>query len=363
MSGNGRRPVAAARALARTIGTIAAGALAGVSLAAAPSAQALTIRATFDSSITSRSNAAQIESDFNTVAQFYQSNLSSPVTVYVQVSWGTVAGSTVGGLGASVDNLYGFYSYGQIKTALSNAANGVGNTALATAVGHLPGSDPGGVSQYAVPYAEAKALGLIPANQMGYDGYIGFSNSAAFDFNPADGIGSTTYDFEAVAAHELDEVLGRISGLTGLSPSYRTPMDLFRYSAPGTLGFTYKTPAYFSIDGGVTRLGDFNSRSGDQSDWLNATTGVGDVQAATGVKGKTAAITVADLTLLDVMGWAGSNPGDTAVGTPLMGVRSFMNVPEPRVWAMLALGFGLIGASLRRRQRLAPALVRARRRR
>jgi hypothetical protein len=335
--------------------------MAAAILGGAGSAHALTIKPLFDSSITSLTNAAQVESDFNTVAQFYDNALTSPVTVYVGVSWGKVQGRAMGpgALGSSVDNLYGFFNYGQVKSYLTAASGKSGNTALAKAVKSLPASDPAGVNQYAIPYAEAKALGVIPGTQLGYDGYVGFSQSASFDFNPSDGIAAGSYDFETVVAHELDEVLGRITGLTSASPTFRTPMDLYRYGAPGQLGFGYKAPAYFSIDGGVTKMGDFSYNSGDRSDWLTSTTGVGDIQAANATKGVLGAITAADLTLLDALGWGGSNAGDTNISTPTLKVRSFQSgdVPEPESWVMLMLGFGTLGAGLRARRR--PAIAAA----
>src|SRR5437868_11993111 len=94
-----------------------AASLAALALGAAP-AQALVIKPVYDSSITSRANAAQIESDFNTVAAFYGSQFSNNATVYVGVSWNKVNTSTLpsGALGASIDNLYGYFTYGQVKS-------------------------------------------------------------------------------------------------------------------------------------------------------------------------------------------------------------------------------------------------------
>lgn len=360
MSSNRRAFIAPARVPARSVLCAGVAVLATFAILAASPANALTIKATFDSSITSLSNAAQIESAFNTVAKFYDTSLSSPVTVNIDVSWGSIDGQALGksALSSSLDNLYGYFNYSQIQGYLDASAAKSTNAALKAAVKDLPKSDPGGVDQYAIPSAEAKALGLISATQPGYDGYIGFSSTDAFDFNPADGVTAKQYDFEGAAAHELAEVLGRITGLDGTNPYYRTPLDLYRYGAAGQLGYTYKSPAYFSIDDGVTDLGDFSYSSGDRGDWLPATTGLSDVQTATGKTGVAYKVSVADLTALDVLGWAGKNPGDTQLLSPTTTVQSFIQsaVPEPGGWALMLFGVGAMGAKLRGRRRLAAVL-------
>lgn len=327
--------------------------------ALAGSAQALTIRTTFDSSITGRSNASAIESAFNAVTAEYDSVFASPITVNVDVSWGKVDGMGMASnaLGESVDELYGYYAYSTLKSYLSShAAANPTDTALKSAVAHLPAGAPAGLSNYVVPSSEAKALGLISPTQTSYDGYIGFGSGVAFDYYPANGISAGTYDFEAVAAHEMDEVLGRISGLATASPTYRTVFDLYRYSSPGVISFSYNGPAYFSVSGGSTNLGEFNVAAigGDRGDWANYGATVTDVQDAFLAAGKRSNLTAADLTALDALGYAGSNIGDTAMNAPTTIAHAFSTaVPEPGVWAMMLLGFAGVGTFLRGRPSLA----------
>jgi hypothetical protein len=336
-------------------------ALLAVVTALAGSAHALTIKTTFDSSITGNRNASAIESAFDAVAAEYDSVLTSPLTVNVDVSWGKVDGVAVASnaLGESVDELYGYYSYGTLKSVLSSHASAnPTDKALASAVAHLPASTPSGVSSYVVPSSEAKALGLISTTQSSYDGYIGFGSAVAYDFNPSNGITAGTYDFEAVAAHEVDEVLGRISGLANASPSYRTVFDLYRYSSPGVISFAYNTPAYFSVNGGTTKLGEFNvsASGGDRGDWANSGATVTDIQDAFLTAGRASNLTAADLTALDALGFAGSNIGNIDLTAPTTIAHAFQTaVPEPGVWAMMLLGLGGVGAALRRR----PAVARA----
>ena len=217
---------------------------AAVTLLAASTAQpaaALVIKPSFDSSITSLANTSTITAAFTTVANKFASQFTTSPQINVRVSWGSVGGYSLpsGTVGASRTSLYGYYTYSQVKSFLTTAAQkNPANTTLAIAVANLPTTAPTGVSQYVVPSSEAKALGLISPTQASFDGSIGFAGSpSGYDFDPTNGVAAGTYDFQAVAAHELDEVLGHISGLYSTTPTYRTVFDLFRYKSPGVLEF------------------------------------------------------------------------------------------------------------------------------
>jgi len=337
-----------------------AGALAlSLGLAAAGPSQALTIVPLYDTSVTSLANAVAVQSAFNLVARDYATSFSNPATVYVNVSWGSVAGQALPStaVGASVDSLYGYFSYGQVRNDLAgfSAAN-PSDTALATAMKSMSTTAPAGPSRWVIPSAEAKALGLISPTKTGADGSIGFAGSTSgYDFNPTDGVTAGTYDFEAVAAHELAEVLGRISGIDSATPAWRTPFDLYRYTRAGSVSYGYNDTAYFSIDGGVTDLRDFNNSSvgGDRGDWLS-TPAFFDVSNAFIATGRSYALTAVDLTALDVLGWGGKNLGGAGVSNPNGTAFSLISedaVPEPAAWTLLIAGFGLTGATLRHRRR------------
>jgi hypothetical protein len=319
----------------------------GVLFAPAPAA-ALTITPIWDSSVTSLSNASVVEGAFNAVANDYARSFNTPVNVYINVSWGKVAGSALpsNAVGASSTNLYGYFSYAQIRSFLPGA--------------NLSATTPTGVSKYVIASSEAKALGLVSAAQSSPDGYIGFAGSTSgYSFTSA-GVTSAVYDFQTVAAHEIAEVLGRISGVD--NGAWRTPFDLFRYSAPGVLGYNYKSAAYFSIDSGRTDLANFNysTHGGDRGDWVTTSTSV-DASDAFISKGQRKNITAVDLTALHAIGWSGSNLG-TAGGNPQGIAFALINpgaVPEPAAWTLMIGGFGLVGAALRQQGRRRSAQVAA----
>src|SRR5207237_10488645 len=96
-------------------------------------------------------------------------------------------------------------SYRSLVSALKLDASSADD---ASAVKSLPNSDPTGAGHYWVSTAEGKALGLYAGN--GPDGSVGFSSTAAFDYDASNGVSPGTYDFAGVVAHELSEVLGRL---------------------------------------------------------------------------------------------------------------------------------------------------------
>jgi hypothetical protein len=360
----------ASRAVLRNAVGVVSGLAAGLWAASAP---ALTIRPTFDASVTSLSNASTIEAAFNYVALQYDSRITNPATINIDVSWGSVDNQALPStaVGASVDPLYGYFNYAQINAVLTNVSQAnPSDSALASAVKNLPKTPPAGASRYVIPSAELKALGYN-GSSTAFDGYIGFAGSTSgytyFTSSAPGSVVAGTYDFDAVAAHEIDEVLGRTTGIySNSTPYYRTVFDLFRYSSPGVLNDTYTSSAYFSIDGGKTNLGTFNNSAsgGDRSDWqTNAS--ANDIQDAFICYGgqsnsvcprSSLYLTDADLTGLDVLGYAntvGGNKSAFPVGATAVGLID--EVPEPSAWALMVIGVALLGA----RARVAPRLGRS----
>src|SRR5579872_1187391 len=212
-------------------------------------------------------------SDVLGAAQYLEGQFSDPVTMNISVGYGEVAGYTLGAstLGSNVSYLVQA-TYPAVRSALAQDATSADDAA---ALASLPASSPTGGNVW-LTTAQAKALGLTSGTSTSTDGYVGFSNSLPFTYNWASGIAGGTYDFFDVAVHELTESMGRLmltgSTVGGIANSYDL-LDLFHYSSPGVRDFSASTPGYFSIDGGASDLGNFNTVSGgDAGDW-NTTMG------------------------------------------------------------------------------------------
>src|SRR5512132_350100 len=234
--------------------------LAVFSLATARAVEALQINAVYDTSVSSRSDFAQVKSAFSQAGAAWSNVLSDNVTVNIRVSWGSVGGYVLGNgtLGGSLDSLYGYFTYSQMKGWLASDASTDNDK---TANKNLPLVSTVAGNKFVLASAEAKALGLISARNTAYDGYIGFGNGSKYDYNRSDGISAAYFDFVGLAMHEIDHVLGHFSGI---GDGYATAFDLFRCSN-GVPSFSNSAASYFSIDGCKTNLANFNNTgSGDR---------------------------------------------------------------------------------------------------
>lgn len=305
------------------------------------SANALVITPTFDSSITSLSNAAVVEQAFDIAVDAYETAFATSATIHVDVSWGKVNGGALpsGALGASVDSLYGYFTYAQVRSWLPSSDV-------------LPAS-PASPNKYVVPSAEAKALGLQSANSAGYDGYIGFGLAGSNYSFTSGATKAGTYNFIAVAEHELDEVLGRISGI---GDGFAAPFDLFRYTRSNASevspNFSASTAAYFSTTGGATQDGPSfnNARSGDRSDWYSTPAST-DIQDAVLYPAITPHLSQADLDGLGVLGFRPSASQPAQQWVARRGTASFALVPEPASIVLFGVGLAALRPCTVRRRR------------
>ncbi|MDP9173328.1 MAG: NF038122 family metalloprotease [Planctomycetota bacterium] len=258
------------------------------------------IHPVYDSNVTTLPNAAAIETAFAAAAQQFDNLFTNDVTINIHVS-ASSSGSFLGtGGGGNINSL----SYSTLRSDLvSHAASPVDTAAIAS----LPLSDPvAGNHNYWLETAEGKVLGTIPAQASPSDGTFTFSTNPAFtfNFNPNNRAIAGQYDFVGVAEHEIAHILGR-SYLLGTpvlgTPAYY-PMDLFRYSAPGTPNITPSGTSYFSIDSGTTNLMPF-STSSDLVDWGSTTPYSADSSNAFSSSGVENDLTPVDIALLDTLGF------------------------------------------------------------
>jgi hypothetical protein len=281
-------------------------------------AAGLTITPTFDSSITSLSNAGAVESSINSALAVYSTTFTNNVNVTIDFK------SMRNGLGESgfspIDVSYASYSSAllgesQISSVLSQ------NYPLSNPI---PGNSGDSVEATS---AQLRAIGLSGAPQVsGFDDYVGLNLSI---INVAGQNNLNNYYITAVVQHEVDEVLGLSSALDGQlnSPVYsQVPpgkltdgaevdsLDFYRYSAPGVLSFTNDPNAnsYFSIDGGKTALVQFNQQTGgDFHDWASSNQGstfVPQVQDAFGTPGVNYSLGINEITALQAIGYNVATP-------------------------------------------------------
>jgi hypothetical protein len=330
----------------------------GFGLALAPSLLAANIDVTYNTLPCDTSACTdvplQAQQAFNDIASLYGSALSSNATVYVEVQFGTTS------LGQS-DTQYTSTTYSSWRTALANtAAANPGSAAMASAVASLPAdTDPltdNLNSTVQLTTANAQVLGLGgPSSPQQPNSVITFSTGVNFEYTGTSVPGE--YDFTSTAEHELDEVLGIGSSLTGDGspvPSSLSAEDYFRYSGPGTRAVTNDPNAivYFSNDGGNTLLAQFNQKAGsDLNDWSYFCQGppgpfVQDAQSCPGeVDPSPFAQGSPESTVLASLGWAQQPFAGGGVTPP----TDTSDVPEPATIAITGLGLALSFARRRKR--------------
>lgn len=264
-----------------------------VSITVNAASAGLIINPIFDSTITSDPNAAAIENTINGAIQVFESLYSDPVTVSILFA---EIGS---GLGQS-QTYIGSISYSDFVALLRADAKTTNDT---LALMHVPGgtSNPvNGGTMVTITLPNARALGISASSPTNYDSIISLNMSLINITRTS--IDPSKYDLKSVASHEMDEVLGKGSGLGRANIS---PEDLFRYTSTGSRTYTTSGDnAYFSMDGGVTFPVRYNQNAGgDYGDfWSIAAHSPVRVQDAFGTPGTTPNFTI-EPTIEDIIGW------------------------------------------------------------
>ena len=198
-------------------------------------------------------------------AGYYSQMFSNAEVLNIDVGWGEVDGMSIspGNLAEGVRP--GIYrTYAQVLSGLD--ADASHSSVQRQADSTLPATDPLHARTYYVPYAEAKTLGEISPTGAEIDGYIGMSSTVPLDF--AQPTASGYFDAVGAMEHEISAVMGRVDAVGSVyGAGVYTPLDLFRYSAPGARATSASAPSpYFSINGGATDLGNYSTVS-DFADW------------------------------------------------------------------------------------------------
>lgn len=217
----------------------------------------------WDSSVSSAPAAYKQAAE--AAAGYYSQMFSNDEVINIAVGWGEVDGIPISSGNLAQGVRPGIYrTYAQVLSGLD--ADASHSSVQAQADASLPSTDPLHARAYYVPYAEAKTLGEISATGTEVDGYIGMSSTVPLDF--AQPTASGYFDAVGALEHEISAVMGRVDAVGSVyGAGLYTPLDLFRYSAPGGRATSASAPSpYFSIDNGVTNLGNYSTVS-DFADW------------------------------------------------------------------------------------------------
>ena len=237
---------------------------------------------------------------------FYQSHITTSETLYF--NFDTASGGFVG------ENQFYWITnvpYATLKSALAGHATSADDQA---AVASLPASDPSGGHGFNITVDLAQALGLTNVNLQQYAGTVDLNSSLAYFYNQQSPVAGQ-YDAVSTLEHEISEGMGRIGGA---GENFYSLTDLFRYSSPGVHSITGgPTSEYFSVDGNTLLLRYNNPKnvSGDAADWNPSNAGQ-QVTAVPGFpnnydsfgaapSGEVGLVSVADLRLMDIIGWNG----------------------------------------------------------
>ena len=296
----------------------------------------------YDPTVTfSAADQTQIQNAVN----FYSSNITSDFTVTIAVGAQAGGGASTSTFSSTVD--YSAY-YGAL---VSNSSGDATDTAAIASLGGGGSDNPvTGSTEIQLRPTLASLLGLGSQISDTFSGCDNLTANACIrigsDVLNAGGspMGSLFGTFE----HEFDEVLGTSSALPGgggTLPANPSVADLFRYGTPSVRSFAFNASAdvpcsgsptaYFSIDGGLTNLNQYNNcnNGGDYGDWIY-TDGL-QVQDAFGPDATPSSLSLSspEVALLDAVGYNLVTPTAT---------------PEPSTFFLLLTGLAAVPV-LRRR--------------
>ena len=268
---------------------ISSSAQSGSTSAVATTSGGITINLLFDAA--AMAAPASFRADIQQAASILTAAIPDKITVNIKIDYSGNGGGAAAGPDAGL-----YESYSSVRADLINGA-----TPGDTIFDALPnGSSIQAQSSIAVWNAQLKLFGLLGANDTTSD-----DGSATFatDINPNLLVG--------VALHELTHAMGRVP--YGSAPDI---FDLFRFTSTGTRLFSGSNTAptaYFSADGGSTKLADFGQTS-DPSDFLNSgIQGPNDPFNEFYTGSTSQSLTTVDKELLDALGFHTAVPVTTTV--------------------------------------------------
>jgi hypothetical protein len=229
----------------------------------------LVIHPTFDSSITNSPNSAIIQATINRAISIYETLFTDPITIEIRFRYATALpdGTPVTGISQSLTVIYGIGWNIWINALRADATSSNDNIAIAS----LPANALS--TGFVAASANGRALGQNTPPAMFADGTVGtggpydaivtLNSASLLQFSrPTD---ANRFDAQRTIEKEIDNVMGIL-----YSGSNFAPIDLFSWSSPGNRNFDISGRRYFSIDGGVTNIIDYNQNTNESlAGWLS----------------------------------------------------------------------------------------------
>lgn len=236
----------------------------------------LNIHATFDSSITGNPNAAAIQAMINRAVSIYESLFNDPITIQIRFRYATTnPNGTPLPPGTLARSLFVYYTVPWnvgIPALRADAKTTNDNLAIASlpATPLAPTIEPSSANGRAVGGNTPPAMfadGTVGAGGP-YDGIVTLNSGTPYKFTrPAS---ANFFDAQRSTEHEMGEVMGLGSRLGHTGIDLR-PQDLFSWSSHGHRNITSSGTRYFSINGGLANIVNFNQNpNGDFGDWFSS---------------------------------------------------------------------------------------------
>jgi hypothetical protein len=276
---------------------------------------------------------------FELAAQQWEARISTPIRINIDAEMETVTDTNViGSTGYGAENLN--LNYTLVRNAMAARASRPGNAILASLptsaqiTANVPPEGSFDNTTIGLTRANQKALGLIPnpATDTVIDATMVFNLNFNFDYDRTDGLDSSKWDFQTVAAHEMGHALGFVSDTDDYDydPTLfdnATTMDLFRFNKsdipadalefitkpremrPGQKAVFYDLITQYELSTGATR-GDGNQASHWKDDfYLDQSTNTLYIGSLIGIMDPTLGagiiedLTVADLRVMELIGY------------------------------------------------------------
>jgi hypothetical protein len=300
----------------------------------AANAAAISFTPTYDFGALVGADQTKFQASIESVLNYYSTSFGAPNALNVSIRF--KADETIS-LGQST-TFINSVSYADYRTALVGSASSAADALSLLTMPAGVNNPVNGTPNLTTSLPLLRALGFAQGdNGGGLDSTVSLKTSL-MSLDRSGAVDPAKYDLMQVALHEINEVLGLTSALSGAgTPPYNppggniNPVDLFRYSAVDVRSYT-QDPAvrpYLSIDGGTTKLANFNQDSGgDFGDYnVYATGNPPSAQDAFSTPGIRLDNGLAETTSLDVVGYS--------------------VIPEPSSVMLLAGTFVLLGVRRR----------------